>query len=133
MSNAAEKLWQEIRQTLLAMKDIYPKIATSTATQSEINGFLAQSNVVADKTQALMNAIGAEDDGGKIASLSRFHDDIAALLKGELRKAQPLCGDLVRQFLQIANFHVLHQEGDQARWKGLAQKYRKMLDALPPK
>ncbi|MCF1503604.1 hypothetical protein L0F51_07490 [Afifella sp. H1R] len=115
------------------MKDTYPKIVTGTATQSEINNFVAQSSVAADKTEELMTALGRQDDAGKAAALTQFYDEIAALLRGDLKHAKPLCRDLVRQFTEIATFHVLHEEGDLAAWRALADRYRRMLDALPKK
>ncbi|MBK1622255.1 hypothetical protein [Afifella marina] len=128
---APQTLFRDACKILLAIKDAYPRIVTGTATQSEINNFVAQGSVAADKTQELMNALGRQDDAGKVVALTQFYDEIANLLRHDLKDAKPLCRDLVRQFTEIATFHVVHEEGDQSAWRALADRYRRMLATLP--
>ncbi|WP_269581738.1 hypothetical protein [Roseibium sp. Sym1] len=131
MSEGVNTFWGLIQSTLTAMSEVYVKIKAGTASQAEKNGFLAQGNALGLHSGQLFEELKKLEDAAEAGAMSRIHHDLAALLAGDLKNARALCRDLVRQLLRIANFHVLHDDGDQALWKPVQKKYQKMLDALP--
>ena len=69
----------------------------------------------------------------KLNILNDLYNELKDIMDNSPKEAHIPYYQLVNKFYSIANFQVLHNEGDNSGWKSIRDKYKNMLDYSIPK
>ncbi len=69
----------------------------------------------------------------KLNILNDLYNELKDIMDNSPKEAHIPYYQLVNKFYSIANFQVLHNEGDDSGWKSIRDKYKAMLDYSIPK
>lgn len=126
-----EQTWEKIKNTLLEMGRMYKKIKNDPTNESIQRRYAARIVTLDRDSQSLFSKLQKFDDQDKIGHMTILLNDFNDKFYDELGECKVVCRDIVNKLFSVANFQVLHKEGNQVMWKSLKNRYDELLKIIP--
>lgn len=126
-----EQTWEKIKNTLLEMGRMYKKIKNDPTNEGIQRRYAARIVTLDRDSQSLFSKLQKFDDQDKIGHMTILLNDFNDKFYDELGECKVVCRDIVNKLFSVANFQVLHKEGNQVMWKSLKNRYDELLKIIP--